>query len=83
MDWANQYTDTDIVAHLFNRNPPLNGRLRGCRWRRKYKKKSRGPFNFSWFLKTVLYLLKECSNWKFWSKKIILSLSNKIVKKRI
>ena len=46
-------------------------------------KKLREPFNFSWFLKTVLYLLKEDNNWKFWSKKIILSLSNKIIKKLI
>ena len=38
LDWANQYKDTDIVARLFDRYPPLNGRSRGCRGRRKYKK---------------------------------------------
>ena len=36
--WANQYKDTDIFARLFNRNPPLNGRPRGCWGRRKYNK---------------------------------------------
>ena len=46
-------------------------------------KNLREPINSSWFLNTVLYLLKEDNNWKFSSKKIILSLSNKIIKKLI
>ena len=81
-DWAKEYKDTDIVASIFNPVLPLNGRRRGCRGRRKYKN-SRKPFNFSRFLKTILFLFKDGYNWRLWAKKVILSLSNKIVKKRI
>ena len=81
-DWANLYKETDIVANLFNTILPLKGRLRGCRGRRK-NKKSRKPFNFSRFLNTVLFLFKDGNNWRLWAKKVILSLSNKIVRKLI
>lgn len=81
-NWGSEYKDTDIVAKLFNPVSPLNGRCRGYRGRRKYKN-TRVHFNFSRFLKTFLYLFEKGLNWRFWSKKVILSLGNKIVRKLI
>ena len=78
-NWANHYKNTDIVARLFNRILPVGGHARGQRGRRK-NKASRKPFNFSLYLKTVLFLFDTGKNWRFWAKKVILSLCNKIVK---